>query len=61
MDGLRKSAHHVVAREADILEHALVEFGEILDLSAILESLGEGDERAHKLTQDDGSGESWDG
>jgi hypothetical protein len=55
MDGFRQSTHHIAAREADILEHALIELGEVPDLSAIFESLGERDERTRELTQDRGS------
>jgi hypothetical protein len=49
MHGFCEGAHHIAAREADILEHALIELGKIFDLSASLEGLGKGDERTREL------------
>ena len=48
---LRQGALHIAAGEPDILQHAIIELGEVPDLSTILQRIDETCERSDELPQ----------
>jgi hypothetical protein len=58
--GLGERPFHLTSHEPDILEHAIIEFGQMHDLAAVLQSLGDIGNGAENRPQERRSGEARD-